>query len=195
MKLDISKVRGLFSPTDFSRGMAYYRQGRVSGMTCTSEDGQERVTCSVRGSQTYHVRFQELGDGYYRIGCNCPRFTDVGRCKHVAAGMIAYTERPATQAAPSSDWRAQRLLQSYLQKSQRTAAPDGDVRLVPQIDNVYVRHRDYPTFTFRVGRDKLYVVKNVRDFLTNVAQRKTLVYGKNLTLDHSLEQFDPAFNE
>lgn len=191
MKLDISQVRTLFSSTDFSRGMEYYRQGRVSEIECSNEDGQEQATCSVRGSQAYHVRFRELGNGYYRIGCNCPRFEDVGRCKHVAAAMIAFTERPARNASPGSDWRAKRLLQSYLQKSQHTSAPEGNVRLVPQIDNIYVRHHDYPTFTFRVGRDKLYVVKNVREFLSNVAQRKTVVYGKNLTLDHSLEQFDP----
>ena len=191
MKLDISKVRALFSTTDFSRGMEYYRQGRVGAMVSSSEDGHELVTCAVRGSRTYRVRFLELGNGYYRIGCNCPRFEDVGRCKHVAAAMIAYSERPVMNTSSVSDWRAKQLLQSYLQRSQRTSMPEGDVRLVPQIDNIYVRHRDYPIFTFRVGREKLYVVKNVREFLTNVANRKTVVYGKNLTLDHSLEQFDP----
>lgn len=191
MKLDISQVRSLFSSTDFNRGMEYYRQGRVSGMACSKEDGHEQVTCAVHGSQTYRVRFRELGNGYYRIGCNCPRFVDMGRCKHVAAGMIAYTERPVMNASPGSDWRAKRLLQSYLQRSQRTSVPEGDVRLVPQIDNIYVRHHDYPTFTFRVGREKLYVVKNVQEFLTNVAKRQTIAYGKNLTLDHSIEQFNP----
>ena len=112
MELDKSKVRFLFSSADFSRGMEYYLQGRVSGMTCSKEDGQEQVTCSVHGSQTYRVRFRELGNGNYRIGCNCPRFADAGRCKHVAAGMIAYTEKPVMNASPGSDWRAKRLLHS-----------------------------------------------------------------------------------
>lgn len=195
MKLDKSQVRSLFSSADYARGMEYYRQGRVYGMQLTKEDGQAQVDCSVRGSQVYRVKFRELGNGYYRIGCSCPRFADAGRCKHVAAGMIAYVEAPPLNAAPASDWRVQKLLQSYLQKSQRISVTEGSARLVPQIDNTYLRWNDYPTFTFRVGREKLYVVKNVREFLTNVDQRKTVVYGKNLTLDHSIEQFEPVSRE
>lgn len=34
------------------------------------------------------------------------------------------------------------------------------------------------------------MVKNIREFLCNVDQRKTAAYGKGLTLDHSMEQFD-----
>lgn len=188
MKLDLTQVKSLFSNADYARGMEYFRQGRVLDMTA-GEGENPVVKCLVRGSETYSVRFQQMEYGYMRIGCSCPRFEEMGRCKHVAAAMIAYVEEPPRPSAARSDRYAQALLQRYLQKSreQQPALPDIPARLVPQLHTVY---RGYPVFTFRVGREKLYVVKNLRDFLSNVNQRRTESYGKNLTLDHSMEQFD-----
>lgn len=188
MKLDLTQVKSLFSNADYARGMEYFRQGRVLDMTA-GEGENPVVKCLVRGSETYSVRFQQMEYGYMRIGCSCPRFEEMGRCKHVAAAMIAYVEEPPRPSAARSDRYAQALLQRYLQKSreQQPALPDIPARLVPQLHTVY---RGYPAFTFRVGREKLYVVKNLRDFLSNVNQRRTESYGKNLTLDHSMEQFD-----
>lgn len=188
MKLDLTQVKSLFSNADYARGMEYFRQGRVLDMTA-GEGENPVVKCLVRGSETYSVRFQQMEYGYMRIGCSCPRFEEMGRCKHVAAAMIAYVEEPPRPSAARSDRYAQALLQCYLQKSreQQPALPDIPARLVPQLHTVY---RGYPAFTFRVGREKLYVVKNLRDFLSNVNQRRTESYGKNLTLDHSMEQFD-----
>lgn len=188
MKLDLTQVKSLFSNADYARGMEYFRQGRVLDMTA-GEGENPVVKCLVRGSETYSVRFQQMEYGYMRIGCSCPRFEEMGRCKHVAAAMIAYVEEPPRPSAARSDRYAQALLQRYLQKSreQQPALPDIPARLVPQLHTVY---RGYPAFTFRVGREKLYVVKNLRDFLSNVNQRRTESYGKNLTLDHSMAQFD-----
>ena len=188
MKLDLAQVKSLFSNTDYARGMEYFRQGRVLDMTA-GEGENPIVKCCVRGSEVYSVRFQQLEYGYMRIGCSCPRFEDMGKCKHIAAAMIAYVEDPPRPAAARSDRYAQALLQSYLQKSreQQPTLADVPARLVPQLHTAY---RGYPMFTFRVGREKLYVVKNIRDFLNNVDLRRTESYGKNLTLDHSMEQFD-----
>lgn len=185
--MDLKLVKELFSGTDYARGMSYYRQGRVLDMT-SGEGERPLVKCSVRGSEIYFVRFQEMEYGRFRIGCTCPRFDDMGRCKHVAAAMIAYVEDPPRTPGVHSDRYAQALLQSYLHKNWKQPVPPAvPARLVPRL---HADYRDYPAFTFRVGRDKLYVVKNIREFLNNVDQRRTESYGKGLTLDHSIEQFD-----
>ena len=46
-----------------------------------------------------------------------------------------------------------------------------------------------------MGRDKLYAVKNIENFLVNVEKRQTESYGKYLTLDHGIEQFDGRSQE
>ena len=190
MGLDLKQVRSLFSPTDYARGMEYYRQNRVFAMRCESTDEQPQVTCSVRGAEVYAVRFREMGNGYFRIGCSCPRFEERGRCKHLAAAMIAYVEDPPANPVTKSDRYAQALLKSYLEKSREPETPEVCARLVPFMQTGRLLWKEFPTFTFRVGREKLYVVKNIQDFLYNVDQRKTTAYGKGLTLDHSMEQFD-----
>ena len=190
MAFTLSQIQRLFSHEDYQRGKNYVRQGRVSNMDCSLVDDEMQVTCTVHGSQSYQVRFRELEDGYFRIGCTCPRFDTMGRCKHVAAAMIAYVQNPPANMEVYSDRYARSMLQSYLNLSSQQHVPlESPAHLVPQMHMSDYRE-DFPTFTFRVGREKLYVVKNIRDFLSNVEQGKTTSYGKNLTLDHSLTQFD-----
>lgn len=49
--------------------------------------------------------------------------------------------------------------------------------------------RGYPTLTFQVGFDRLYVVKNVKTFLEYVSKEEEVTYGKGLTLCHAMAQF------
>ena len=121
--MDLNQVKSLFSSTDYERGMEYYRQGRVTDMQCSKTDTELNVSCTVRGSKHYAVQFIRRKDSRVRISCSCPRFADVGRCKHLAAAMIAFLSEPPRTCAPSSDRYARRMLQRYLQISQESADP------------------------------------------------------------------------
>ena len=172
--------------------MEYYRQGRVQDMKCTDSDGAMKVSCYVQGTRRYRAYFYETPDDRIYIGCSCPQFDAVGRCKHIAAAMIAYAER--SNNVTGTDRYANRLLQSYLKKTNEPFEPFGQpVRLTALLHDAY--SSSYPSLSFRVGRDKLYVVKNIQDFLDNVVQRKTTTYGKGLTMNHSIEQFDSKSQE
>ena len=184
MELDL--VKQMFSSKDYANGMNYYRQGRVLNMVCNETPQKTIVSCYVRGSSKYFVQFYEKTNGQIYISCTCPRFLDVSRCKHIAAAMIAYVENPDYSHTSGSDRYVKRLLRSYLQMSQASSAPvQQPAKLVPRLNPSYGNH--YPSFSFRVGYSRLYAVKNIQEFLCNVDQRKTTTYGKNLTLDHSIE--------
>ena len=188
--MDLSQVKSLFSTTDYERGMEYYRQGRVTDMQCSKTDTELKVSCTVRGSKHYAVQFIRRKDSRVHISCSCPRFADVGRCKHLAAAMIAFLSEPPRACAPSSDRYARRMLQRYLQISQESADPSQQpIRLCAVLRDGY--GSEYPSFSLRVGYDRLYIVQNIRDFLYNVDQHRTVVYGKGLTLTHDLALFDP----
>lgn len=88
--MNLNQVKSLFTATDFERGMEYYRKGLVTDIQCTKAGTETNVSCTVRGSERYTVRFTEMAEGRLRISCTCPRYADVGRCKHLAAAMIAY---------------------------------------------------------------------------------------------------------
>ena len=188
--MDLNQVKSLFTATDYERGMEYYRQGRVTDMQCTKAGPETNVSCTVRGSKRYTVRFTEMAEGRLRISCTCPRYADVGRCKHLAAAMIAYIGEPPHESVPGSDSCARWMLQRYLQITQESIEPSQQpARLTAVMRTEYGCY--YPSFSLRVGYDRLYSVQNIREFLDNVSQRRTVVYGKGLTLEHNLELFEP----
>ena len=121
--MDLNQVKSLFTATDFERGMEYYRKGRVTDMQCTKAGPETNVSCTVRGSKRYTVRFTEMAEGRLRISCTCPRYADVGRCKHLAAAMIAYIGEPPHESVPGSDSCARWMLQRYLQITQESIEP------------------------------------------------------------------------
>lgn len=155
------------------------------------------ISCRVRGSEDYKLRIQEIGRGTLYAQCTCVRFDKMGTCKHLAAAMIAYVEEDRDQSGPArSDRYAQALLRNYLRGTEPAAkAPEVPARLEPTLHFPDPDDRGYPDLSFRVGRDKLYAVKNIENFLVNVEKRQTESYGKYLTLDHGIEQFDGRSQE
>ena len=190
MKLTSENIKSIFSERDFKLGDEYVKDGRVYHMESDFPKGLLRVRCCVSGTEEYKVSFQENKKGYMEVSCSCPQFARAGRCKHLAAAMIYYCQQQEQQ--DKTDRYAQEMLRGYLDRSRRQSAPpEVPARLVPSLQMDYCYHRgDYPAFSFRVGRERLYVVKNIQEFLDHVDKGATTVYGKGLTLDHSIQQFD-----
>jgi len=181
------RIESIFSRKDFARGREYYQRGQVADLQISGEPDREKVTCTVEGTEDYQVRMEIVEDGI-RVYCSCPRFADKHSCKHLAAAMLAFVDANRRELPLRSDARAQQLLRSYMEKTREGAAQDAKARLVPRV--YPASGGEYPSFTFQVGFERLYVVRDIKKFLENVAQRETVPYGKGLTLYHGLEQFD-----
>lgn len=67
--MNLNRVKSLFTATDFERGMEYYRKGRVTDIQCTKAEMETNVSCTVRGSERYTVRFTEMAEERLRISC------------------------------------------------------------------------------------------------------------------------------
>lgn len=192
MKIDGNLIQKHFGQTDYQRGLTYFRQKRVVDFETTPREGGTLVTCRVVGNDLYDVSLIVREDRL-SFSCDCPRYDETGRCKHIVAALLTYAERTGGRDSTfpfQSDHAARELLQSYMSLSDGDSAPSEQTpaRLVPQL--LPSRYDGYPHFSFRVGREKLYVVKDIRELLRRVARRETFSYGKGLTLDHRLESFD-----
>lgn len=190
MNLTSENIKGFFSSQDFRKGSAYAEDGRVHDMKVDFPQNMLRVQCCVCGTEEYEVIFRENKKGILQISCTCPQFARAGICKHLAAAMIYYCREEKN--ASRTDYWAQEMLRGYLDRSRRQSAPPETLaRLVPSIQRNLISYKsDYPTFSFYVGRDRLYVVRNIPEFLGHVDKGEETSYGKGLTLDHSLQQFD-----
>lgn len=190
MFFDKKKLPTIFSRKDYSRGQEYYKRGQVQKLRVTPTDEGGEITCIVQGSELYNVSISVDGEKT-AVYCDCPRFAEKHICKHVAAAMLACADLREEDLPVDSDRRAKNMLHTYMEKSARQTqkAADQLARLVPRIYPGY-GHSDYPSFSFQVGFDKLYVVRDIKKFVESVILQETVSYGKGLKFCHALEQFN-----
>ncbi len=180
---------------DVYRGRNYWQSGRV--VTCMSsarEPEGRNIRALVRGSRPYPVRIalndaEETVESYH---CACPRFVDTGFCKHIAAVLfkdISGSQKQTSQEKPRYT-DGTRFLRSYLERTPaiREEAP---VRLLPRLGRIY---SGYPEVELMIGRDKLYVVKDIRELLPTLSGEtlpKLTEYAGFQDPDGILEQYRP----
>ena len=187
MGLTLDVLRKRLSATNFENGMRDYMEGKIHGLVVRKVRELPQMECEYWGNQVYHVRIAENAYGYYYGRCTCASSHYNGECRHMAAAAIAWV-KGGEQETQQTDRNMSQVLNAYLRKSQPEASADAPVSLVPLLKFSY--EPDYPAVSFRVGRERFYVVKNIADFLGDVDDTATVTYGKQLTLTHSLGQFD-----
>ena len=188
IELTIEQVRSMFDRSVFERGMEYFNEGKIHHVRHTLENGRPKMECRIQGDGFYQVTIAQQESGRLQCSCSCFQFYFHKTCKHLAAAMIHCARNPKGRVV--SDWNARNLLKTYMEHSSRMEPERSDARLLPRLSGMYPVDHEYPTLSFRVGREKLYVVKHLANFLTDVHKRNTVMLGKNAQLDHSIESFD-----
>ena len=197
----------------FLKGDDLNQRGAVQNLHWTKEleDGFEVVSmeASVSGSHgnLYDVKLK-IDEDYREVlesDCECPAFYSYsGLCKHCVAVLLDYIEerkeqrmRPralsAVPAAPrprTSTYGFDGILNQYVYRDKvNLMQPDilGRVRLEPYFylpaENMRVE--------FKIGCTRMYVLKNIGDFVNAVARNEQVFYGKELEFYHHPEAFTP----
>ena len=187
MGLTLDMLRKRLSTTNYENGMRDYLDGKIHGLAVHEVRGLPQMECEYWGNQVYHVRIAENAYGYYYGKCTCATSHYNGECRHMAAAAIAWAKSEA-QETQQTDRNMRQVLNTYLRQSQPEEPTDVPVSLTPFLKSSY--EPDYPAVSFRVGRERPYVVKNVADFLKDMDETATVTYGKQLTLTHSPGKFD-----
>lgn len=213
MKIDIDLIRKLFDDYDFAKGYEYYIKGRVARLSAFEYDKSKvYVMCNVFGSKEYDVSLDLSETGGREdllMRCSCPRFAEYCKCKHVAAAMLEYVIRHCSDEEKANRYR--KIAEQYYEDVTKNKPPEtspqaknlvnvyanralsglgtGKARVMPRLNPIPFR-RSFPELQISVGVNRLYIVRNIKGFLQNVIERKTVTYGKNLTLCHGIENFD-----
>ena len=188
IELTMDQVREMFRRTSFERGMEYYKRGCVVRVRAETEKELQKLEYRIQGEGTYQVSIREQPGGRLQFGCSCYQFYFQKECRHLAAAVIHWVQ--TGKKRPVSDPNAKNLLKTYMEQGSRIVPEQSDIRLLPRVNDRYAQDYEYPPLSFRVGRQKLYVVKNISDFLSDVHGRRTVPLGKTAELDHSIEGFD-----
>ncbi len=79
-------ISALTTRTIFSRGMNYFLDGRVIGLTW-SDDGSQLIGLIRGSSPTYRITITREDD-YLEYTCMCPAWDDYEQCKHVVCTLL-----------------------------------------------------------------------------------------------------------
>lgn len=202
-------IRKWTRPVSYERGKRIYMEGRVLSCDVDAlENDIEAVTANVKGSgRNVYQSEIELNTRTFMIRdyyCECPAFDAYpSLCKHCVAALLKYQEikrRRGTAPLPEEDakkeggraFRTPLLLKELMQKrAQMKALPViqssiyGKVRLLVQVKKQY-RFR----LSFKIGAERMYVVKNILEFAECLTEKKSFEYGKQLSFVHTRDAFD-----
>lgn len=163
------------------------------------------VEAKVKGSngEIYDVELSVDSDrgGIRRAYCDCLAFAKYnGLCKHCVAAALQFSEwqkekpfKETTAAERQPAEHTSDIIKQLLEKqSKKKAAPVtqqdiyGKVRLAPELllgpNNAQV--------SFKIGADKMYVLKDLQEFAINVTKEAQHMYGKMLDFVHTIDAFE-----
>mgnify|MGYP001258215149 CR=1 FL=1 len=193
--LSMQDIKGMHSSAVYRRGMSYYQQGRVKNLEF--DDLFDRWTATVNGSEPYDVSIT-FEDGMFYPECSCPAFLQYGECKHEVAAMIAIADKRENSWPVIEDFLEMRkrekaekfmdifsgLQQIRVETSQRTAKRQLRVEYILKPTQIfYLNRRFYLTIEIKVGPERTYVVRSMKDFLGKVGRGLPHEFTKKFTYD------------
>lgn len=207
------------SRVDFQHGLDYYNEERAERFSCVNFRGQEsgrmrEISATVKGTHdAYSARavIDEVDDkpGTGKLVsciCSCPGSKEKDRiCKHCIALILKYIDlRDAGQISDEESGSFEVRVDDIPHETDKTFVAmlqsekyrrhieisvknrDATLRIVP-----YLTLTDSTIFAeFKAGDGKLYIVKDVAGYARAVLHNKSLNYGKNTAITHSINLFD-----
>ncbi|MGH9903971.1 MAG: SWIM zinc finger family protein [Pyrinomonadaceae bacterium] len=83
--MNLRQLKSLTTSRSFSRGEAYFNEGRVGNLA--EDDGT--LTATVEGQRDYRVSLHS-GKSKIEYSCDCPVGLDREFCKHLVAATLAW---------------------------------------------------------------------------------------------------------
>lgn len=188
-----AEIQRIANEASYRRGCRYQRDGAVTVMTRDVDKGEAYFEAEVEGSGpfAYFVTVRIVGGLVRDYYCDCPaaELYD-GACKHVVALLkeIQKTERAHRGKGHQSHEKklsneALRLFEVYAPEKTKPRLAEAPLRLVPKFCFGLAYNALTMWLEFRIGREKLYVLRSVLDFLRQMETDVPMVMGKGLTID------------
>ena len=190
-----AEIQRIANEASYRRGCRYQRDGAVTITKAAPAQSIAYYEAEVKGSGAfaYFVTASLSGNRVVGYDCDCPA-ADLydGACKHVVALLkeIQASETRRTRRGGALSEEAQRLFAAYAQDAARpeAAAP---LRLIPKFCVGFEYRSQTMWLEFRIGREKLYVLRSIQDFLRQMHGDNTpIVFGKDLTVSPASLSFE-----
>ncbi|MDO4336915.1 MAG: SNF2 helicase associated domain-containing protein [Eubacteriales bacterium] len=160
--------------------------------------GQLEAT-GKKGADSFPVRIMFSRTEVLNLDCGCPTcrrnyygwYSKNTKCAYTAAALIVLeTYLNTTNLGDATDKKGQRLINFYQEKRANrmmadVASKKESLQLVPRL----MRKDDKLSVSFKIGENRLFVVKKLDDFCRYVKDSSTELYGTSTKINHSLSNF------
>lgn len=212
-----TQIRYMANSSSYSRGAELYAAGKVLDMDVKNMGASDEIVASVKGSgrniYEVDVSIDTENDEIDTCYCECRAYAEYGGlCKHCVAVLLQYNDYENDRDSYDYGQSVEKIVKGGLTHTirkgvQMHTTPElaallqkqavakslpliqgstyGKVRLEPYFNF------DGRTFTveFKIGINKMYVLKDAFSFDNHIANQDDYKYGKNLQFVHTIESF------
>lgn len=212
-----TQIRYMANSSSYSRGAELYAAGKVLDMDVKNMGASDEIVASVKGSgrniYEVDVSIDTENDEIDTCYCECRAYAEYGGlCKHCVAVLLQYNDYENDRDSYDYGQSVEKIVNGGLTHTirkgvQMHTTPElaallqkqavakslpliqgstyGKVRLEPYFNF------DGRTFTveFKIGINKMYVLKDAFSFDVHIANQDDYKYGKNLQFVHTIESF------
>ncbi|WP_371371479.1 SNF2 helicase associated domain-containing protein [Sporomusa aerivorans] len=182
----------------FTKGLHYYRNQCVKNLHFSSQDytfearvlGHDLYIVTVTFTPAHKIEHYQ---------CDCPAFFRYhGACKHIIAVLKAIQSdwneyfTTAPQIPMTREARAMLDFFQNLNSGPRPATLPAisPVRLLPNYKFSLFNSQTINQLDFTIGTDRMYVLKNIPQFITAIHNKQEVVFGKSFTFKPAEAVFD-----
>jgi len=191
----------------YLRGVSCYNAGHVRYTERHTGGVYEEIfTAQLDGDDRQSTVSCEIGFDYdgkpAHMTCSCPVYrAGGGACKHIVAALVhkyyadmvgdmRQTPVVRAQLPKQTDSAASAMISQYMDAqaarlAAHTAEQEVPVRLIPRL----ILHGQAVSLSCSLSCGRTYVLRDLREFCTAVAEHRSVSYGKDLTLYHHPDRF------
>ena len=174
----------------FIRGKQYYRAGRIKEIRRNPKN--DYYIANIQGASIYQVIVEFTRDGTIcYTSCTCSAYAKYrGDCKHIIALLIKLRQykKIAIPKYKKTEGNLENILQYYNISEEDNRIP---VNLEVNYEILYGEAH----INLRIGEERLYVVRNIARFLSDLIENKTIEFGKLFTYSPSIHKFNDKDKE
>ncbi len=191
------------SHTTYMRGMDYYKRNQITLLTFDKENLSFKFV--AYGTDLYRLSIKFDEEFYLEdTACTCPASEAYsGLCKHRVAALLEINEQDnrgnfnnLNNGFKRIDIKSNRnediefILDFFKDKDQDkgTQIPV-NLEINYELSENYYKDFAVSSFNFRIGDEKLYVIRNLKQFIGNIISKEDIVFGKSFTFFYDMHVF------
>ncbi|WP_243170778.1 DEAD/DEAH box helicase [Clostridium algidicarnis] len=183
---DDNDIKDLLGDIVYNTGLDMYYRNKVRKIDVL-EDSQNTFSVISTVESAYDLKDYKVNiltnrrNGAMYSSCNCLDFTEYGKCKHIAAVFIKINREGTTQKSRMRELLkddGSELLNYYRQESKDNYKANELINMEALIEINDDFYKPY-ALELKVGLERLYVVKNLKEFIESVfLNEQSIYFGK-----------------